>query len=200
MNIKRALLIITILTLVAFTLAAKGPSVKKMSTYGYIARGNNATLIVDMDLARYRGDQKFIPIGIWLGYNGSGVMNIDRSSFALRDPSGKVHKLARPAELTKGYGPTLISTDYTYYRKIHDYGSMAYLSYRYIPGVAFFANPSGRPGILYDHVELPMRTFFRSIVYFENPAGKANGTYTLTVKDANGKVTLSVPFKITWTK
>lgn len=200
MKIKHAIVAFTVLALAAVVLLAKGPSVKKMSSYGYIGRSNGATLIVDMDLARFRGDKKYIPIGIWLGYNESGVLKLNRGSFTLTDPAGKVHRLPSPKELTKGYGPTMISADYTYYSQIYDYGSMAFLSYHYIPGVAFFANTSGSPGILYDHVELPMRTFFRSIVYFKNPAGKADGTYTLTFKDSKGKVNMSIPFKITWSK
>jgi len=200
MKIKHLLPALGLVAVVVLAVVAKGPSVKRMSAYGYIGRSNGATLIVDMDLARFRGDKKYIPIGIWLGYNDSGALKLNRGSFTLTDPAGKVHKVPSPRELTRGYGPTMISADYTYYRHINDYGSMAYLSYHYIPGVAFFANPSGSPGVLYDHVELPMRTFFRSIVYFKNPAGKADGAYTLTFKDSKGKVKMSIPFKITWSK
>lgn len=200
MKIKHVILALTLPALVTIALVAKGPSVKEMSSYGFIGRNNGTTLIVDMDLARFRGDKKYIPIGIWLGYNDSGALKVDRRSFTLTDPAGKIHNLATTKELTKGYGPTMISADYTYYSYINDYGCMAYLSYHYIRGVAFFANPSGPPGILYDHVELPMRTFFRSIVYFRNPAGKADGTYTLTLRDAKGKVIISIPFKIPWSK
>jgi hypothetical protein len=184
----------------ALGLWAAGSSVNKLSTYGFVGRSGDAALIVDMDVARYRGSEKYIPVLIWLGHTDNKTLYADRSSFTLTDPKGDKIPLASSQEVTKDYGPTLISNDYTYIRRMPNYGSMVYLANRPIRSVAFFPNPSGAPGILYDNVELPNRTYFWALLYFANPAGKDGGQYTLTYNDPKSHTLIEVPFTIPWQK
>ncbi len=196
---KRTITLTTLAAgLVALTVVATQSGYSRLSAYGYVGRAKNASMIVDMDVARYRGTQKFIPLEVWLGHTENRTLHVDRDSFTLTDPSGVVHHIPSTKELLKGYGPTLVAADYAYIRKNPDYGSMLYLACVPIPGVAFYANPDGRPSILYDHVELPSRTFFRTLIYFPNPDGMSSGTYTLAFRDPKSRTTIKIPFKIPW--
>jgi hypothetical protein len=197
----RSLWIPAVLGAVAVGLWAAGTRVSKLSAYGYIGRSGDATLVVDMDAARFRGQEKYIPLLVWLGQNEPKTLHADRSSFSLKDPDGQVHALATPQEVTASYGPAQIANDYRYVRQQQqDYASMVFLDSRPLRNVAFFPNPAGRPGILYDRVELPNRTYFRTLLYFSNPAGKAKGDYTLIYDDPVSKTHIEVPFTIPWAK
>jgi hypothetical protein len=179
--------------------AASGAATK-LSAYGYVARSGDCALVVDMDAARYRGGEKYIPLLVYLGHTERKTLHAGRGSFTLTDPSGARHALATPEEILSGYGPNLLSNDYTYIGRLPDYASMLFLAHVQIPKVAFFPNPSGEPRILYDKVELPNRTFFMALLYFPNPAGKAQGDYTLTYDDPESGTRISVPFSIPWAK
>ncbi len=200
MNKKLIPLTLLAVGLVAMAVYAGENASSRLSAYGYVGRTKNAAMIVDVDAARNRGAQKYIPLEVWLGHTENRTLHVNRDSFTLTDPSGKVHHLASPKAVLKGYGPTLIGADYRYIRSNPDYGGMLFLSCVPIPGVAFYANPDGWPGILYDHVELPNRTFLRTLLYFRNPDGMSTGTYTLTFHDAKSGTTIKIPFHIPWNR
>lgn len=181
-------------------LLAAGGTTNKLSAYGYVGRSGDASLVVDFDAARYRGGEKYIPLLIWLGHTERKTLHADRGSFTLTDPAGTKVGLATAEEVRRGYGPTLVTNDYTYVRRLPDYGSMLYLACQPITHVAFFPNPSGSPGVLYDKVEVPNRTYFWTLLYFANPAGKVAGTYTLAYDDPASKTHIEVPFQIPWAK
>lgn len=190
------------LALVALALSAfwAAGNVKKLSTYGYVGRSGDVSLVVDMDLARYRGGEKYIPLLVWLGHTENKRLYATRTSFTLTDPKGVKQLMATPDEVLKSYGPTLVSSDYTYMGRLPDYGSMVYLACQTIPQVAFFPNPSGKPKVLYDQVELPNRTMFKAVVYFTNAVGQDAGTYTFTYDDPKSQTHIDVPFTIPWEK
>jgi hypothetical protein len=185
---------------VALGAMAASTVVKKLSSYGYKGQSGDCILVVDADVARYRGAEKFIPLVIVLGHTERKTLTADRTSFTLTDPGGAKVSLASPEEVTKGYSASLISTDYTMIRNLPDYASMAYLACQYIPRVAFFPNPAGSPKVLYDRVELPNRTYCSALLYFPNPAGKAQGNYTLRYDDPKSGTRIEVPFPIEWQK
>jgi hypothetical protein len=179
---------------------AAGTAVKKLSAYGYKGQSGDSILVVDADVARYRGAEKFIPLVIVLGHTERKSLHADRTSFTLTDPAGAKSSLPAPEEVAKGYSASLISTDYTMIRNLPDYASMVYLACQYVPRVAFFPDPAGSPRVLYDHVELPNRTYCSTLLYFPNPAGKAQGNYTLSYDDPKSGTHVEVPFPIEWHK
>ena len=150
--------------------------VAKLSAYGFAVQKGDSTVIVDMDMARYRGSEKYIPLQVVVGNTGPQTLHMNRGTFTLTDPAGNKHSLATVQEITKGYGPTLVSNDYSYYRHaaIADY-TWRFQICRFIPKVAFYANPSGRAAITYDKVELPRNTSPRpcctSPIRTERPRG-----------------------------
>jgi hypothetical protein len=176
--------------------------VAKLSAYGFAVQKGDSTVIVDMDLARYRGNEKFIPLQVVVGNTGAQTLHMTRSTFTLTDPAGHKHPVATVQEITKGYGPSMVSNDYSYYRHsaLGDYWSSRFQICQFIPKVAFYANSSGGPRITYDQVELPRNTYTKTMLYFANPDGKAKGTYTLTYDDPKSGTVISIPFSIPWHK
>ena len=197
MKMRTWLLIAAVAALATVGILAAAANVKKLSTYGWAVRADDASLIADCDADRLRGGEKYIPVLVWLGHDGKGVLHADRTTFTLTDPKGTKQNLPSPEEVRSGYGPNLLASDYEYYAKT-DYGGSRYVGCTQIPRVAFFPNPSGRSGILYDQVELPSRTYFRTLLYFPNPAGKAQGEYTLTYIDPKSNSHMEVPFTVSW--
>jgi hypothetical protein len=198
---KRWLAIALVTTLVVMGLAAlaEGTKTNRLSTYGYKGEaGSYVYLVVDHDIARYRGNDKYIPLWIFLGHDERKTLYAERGSFTLTDPSGA--KLAMPSseEVSKLYPAAMVSADYSMLATLQDYASMAYTGFIYISRVAFFPNPAGNPKVLYDHVQIPNRAYFSALVYFPNPAGKASGNYTLTYDDPKSGVHMEVPFPIEW--
>ena len=198
----RKLVLLTFVTVVAISalglLAAGGAvEVKKLSAYGYAGRLGDVDLIVDYDVARLRGGEKFVPLLVWLGHSEKKVLHANRGSFTLTDPKGTKLVLPDVNEVRKEYGTNLMGNDWEYIRQI-TYGKDRFLACTKLQQVAFFPNPSGQPGVLYDQVELPNRTFFKTLLYFPNPAGKAGGNYTLTYDDQKSGTHIEVPFSIPW--
>jgi hypothetical protein len=193
--------LVAALILTALVALAEGSKVNKLSTYGYKGEtGNYVYLVVDHDIARYRGGEKFLPLLIFLGHNERKTLYADRGCFTLTDPTGAKHAMPSAEEVTTTYPAAMVTADYTMLRTLQDYASSVYMGYVYIPKVAYFPNPAGSPGVLYDHVEVPNRTYFSALVYFPNPAGKATGSYTLTYDDPKSGTHIEVPFPIEWQK
>jgi len=177
--------------------------VSKLSAYGYIGRSGDTSLIVDMNLARYRGEEDYIPLWIWLGHREERTLFANRGTFTLTDPKGEARELAELNALRSGYGANRIANDYTRLRQNREsdnYGEMIYLNMIPLRKVAFFPNPNGEPHVLYDQVELPPRTYFNALIYFTNPAGKDPGEYILHYKDEKGGMEIDLPFTIPWSK
>ena len=61
---------VSLLAVLALALAAQDASVSKISTYGYAGRSGDATLLVDADVSRLRGDEKYVPLRVYLGHTG----------------------------------------------------------------------------------------------------------------------------------
>jgi len=197
---RKSLVTLASLALVGLALSAFWASgnVNKLSAYGYVGRSGDVSLIVDMDLARIRGGEKYIPLLVWLGHTENKTLYANRASFTLTDSKGAKQPMATPDEVLKNYGPSLVASDYTYVNRLPDYGGMVYLACRALPQVAFFPNPSGRPKVLYDQVELPNRTLFKAILYFPNGAGQDPGTYTFAYDDPKSQTHIEIPFTIPW--
>ncbi len=186
--------------LMALAAVAAGTELKKLSTYGWKGQSDDVTMVLDVDVARYRGGEKYFPIVVFLGNSSRKTIHADRGSFVLTDPTGAKLALPSAEELQKAYSSSLIGGDYTMIRRLPDYASSVFLAQQYISKVCFFPNPGGVPGILYDHVELPNLTYCNTLLYFPNPAGKAAGNYTLTYDDPKSKTHIEVPFPVDWQK
>jgi hypothetical protein len=196
-------LAVGVLLLAVSALAIDPGVVKKLSAYGFAAEKDGVTLIADVDATHNRGDEKYIPIRVWLGKESKGVVEITRGSFTLTDPKGVSHPVASVEEIRKDYGPNLISADFQYDHKVvqsGDYVSQHFNSFHFVSAPVYFANPGGAPSTLRETGEVQFRTFTGTFLYFANPTGRDPGTYKLTFTDAKGGVSLDVTFTVPWIK
>jgi hypothetical protein len=199
MNTKKIFITSILVCLIVAAFAITAGDAKKISMFGYKSEVSGVKLIVDTGVARLRGEEKYIPLLIWLGHSEKKTMHADRESFTLIDSEGNSYPLPAYDEVLKNYGSNLISFDYELARKMDDYGAMDFLSCRFLRRIEFFPNPSSM-SIMYDNVELPSRSFFQALLYFPNKAGKSTGTYKLVYEDKKSGVKIEVPFKVDWMK
>lgn len=197
MNTKKTLVAMLIGGLVLAVMAAAPPLSKKISLFGYKSEAAGIKLIVDGGVARLRGEEKFIPLLVWLGHSEKKTIRVNRESFTLTDPQGNSYPMPSHSEVVEGYGAHIMSFDYELARKTDDYGSMDFLSCKFMRKIAFFPDPSSSR-IMYDNVELPNRSYFRTILYFPNKAGKSDGAYVLSFEDKSSEAKVSTFFKIDW--
>jgi hypothetical protein len=200
---RKAYLVILMILVCVLALGQKATQeevkIKELSSFAIVAQRGDVSLIADGEAARLRGDMKYIPLRVYLGLQGKGKIYAERSFFTLTDPKGNKHPMASVEEVTREYGPTVMSNDYQYFRKQAAISYNAHFNAcRKAEKVAFFPNPAG-PRILYDQVELPAYAYFSAIMYFANP-GPLEGTYTLAWSDPKTNTSLEVPFTIKWEK
>lgn len=192
---KRFLIFMLLLSLILI-IGAEGTS-KKASYFGYVSKDNNATLIADVETTRLRTKDAFMPLRVWFGHTQKRVINLERSSFTLTDPSGKTYNLAAIKDVMEKYGSTKVNFDSSYKYAQGDYASLYFANYTHIP-VKFFPAPASS-GVKYDHVELAVFTYFGDTLYFPI-GGSRDGTFKLTLTDSKTKDSWSVSFEVPWMK
>ncbi len=200
MRTVKLILVLSFAALVA-VIAAEVPF-HKASASGFLGRSGDTTLIVDTDVALQRAQEQYIPLMIWLGGKQSKTIYADRGSFTLIDPEGLSHSMPSFSELVKGYSSGLVHADYSRLkaeRGYFEYADMYYLACKPLRGVSFFPDPASHD-VLYEKVELPSRTFFHALIYFQNPPGAKGGTYNLIYDDAKSGTKITVPFALHWAK
>lgn len=185
--------------LALLTMIVLSNNVKKISMFGFKGEYNSLKMIVDTEVARLRINENFIPLFIHLGHSENKVLRASRDSFTLINPDGQSVSMASYKEVVGNYGTNLLSNDYTQLEKVNDYASMDFLSCKRISKVAFFPNPSSN-SIMYDNVEMPNRTYFRTLIYFPNNSKNKEGTYRLIFNDKESGLKVEVPFEIKWMK
>jgi len=192
--------VLAIIGCLALAMLASTPQLsKKISMFGYKSEAAGIKLIVDAEIARLRGGEKYIPLVIWLGHGEKRTIRVGRESFTLVDPGGNSYALPAHDEVVKEYGAGLMSFDYDLARKMNDYGSMDFLSSKHMRKVVFFPNPSSG-AVMYDNAELPNRSYIKTMLYFPNKAGKSGGDYVLTYEDKKSGDKVSTVFKVEWMK
>jgi hypothetical protein len=188
---------------IPLVLIAQAEAAKQVSPFGFMVENAGVRMVVDTETARYQGKSKYIPLVVFIGYNGSQSITLSRAAFTLTDPSGKVISMASQEEIKdkKNYGDFNVANDYTYIQKTIEAGpdvqSFNGLSFQRGAAV-FFPNVSGIPAMIREPGELRPIAFTSALMYFANPGGKMKGAYKLTYIDPATKGTVTVPFEIEW--
>ena len=204
---RKGLWILGMLAVVALALPlvliAQAGAAKQVSPFGFMVENAGIRMVVDTETARYQGKSKYIPLMVFIGYNGSQSITLSRAAFTLTDPSGKVASMAGQEEVKdkKNYGDFNVANDYTFIHKTIEAGpdvqSFNGLSFQQ-GAVVFFPNVGGIPAMIREPAELRPIAFTSALMYFANPGGKMKGTYKLTYIDPATKGTVTVPFEIEW--
>lgn len=184
-------------------IVAQAPAFSTVSEFGFKVDTNTLRMVADVDAARYKGKEKYIPVVMLIGARGSASLNLDRSSFTLTDPAGTVHPLATVEEIQNkaNYGNFAVADDYTYIVKTVEGGPAraAFTGLGFQQGTCFFVNVGkGMPKMLRDQVELRPNAFTWALLYFANPMGKEAGQYTLTFSDPKNGIKVDLPVTIPW--
>ena len=204
---RKGLWILGTLAVVALALPlvliAQAEAAKQVSPFGFMVENAGVRMVVDTETARYQGKSKYIPLMVFIGYNGTQSITLTRDAFTLTDPSGKVVSMADRDTVKdkKNYGDFNVANDYTFIHKTIEAGpdvqSFSGLSFQK-GAVVFFPNVSGIPAMIREPGELRPFAFTSALMYFANPGGKMKGTYKLTYIDPATKGTVTVPFEIEW--
>lgn len=184
-------------------IVAQAPAFSTVSEFGFRVDTSVLRMVADVDAARYKGKEKYIPVVMLIGARGAVSLNLDRSSFTLTDPSGQAHPLATVAEIQDkaSYGNFKVADDYTYIVKTVEGGPAraAFTGLGFQSGTAFYVNVGkGLPKMLRDQVELRPNAYTWALLYFANPMGKAAGKYTLTFSDPKNNIKVELPITIPW--
>lgn len=199
---RRKLLLAAALVALAGCLALAAAPPKKLSATGFVGRTGEITVIADTDLASHAGEAPYLPLIVWVGHQESRPIKAVRDSFVLVDPNGQKHQLAGLSEVRKAYGSNLLSADRSRLRaqaEHYQYAEMEFDYARPIPRVTFFPDLASSE-VMYDEVELPRDTYFRTLLYFSNPGGRPTGLFTLVFTDSLSGQTVEVPLTFTWSK
>lgn len=171
----------------------------KLSLFGFKSEKGSFKVVVDTEIARLRKAEKYIPLIVFIGHSENKSITLNRSSFVLVYPDGEKESLPKYEDVISNYGGNLMSNDYEHFKRIGDYAKSSYLSWKYLRKVTFFPNPATK-NIMYDNVELPNRTYFKTLLYFPNKETNVEGTYKLIIKVPKEDFEIEVPFMISWLK
>jgi hypothetical protein len=204
---RKGLWILGTLAVVALALPlvliAQAGAAKQVSPFGFMVENAGVRMVVDTETARYQGKSKYIPLVVFIGYNGTQSITLTRGAFTLTDPSGKVVSMADRDTIKdkKNYGDFNVANDYTFIHKTIEVGPdvQSFNGLTFQQGaVVFFPNVSGLPAMIREPGELRPFAFTSALMYFANPGGKMKGAYKLTYTDPATKGTVTVPFEIEW--
>ncbi len=140
---------------------------RRLTAYSFIEEGKLILLVVNVEAARYRAGEKYLPLLVAVGNRGvRQPLRVTRESFYLVGPEGQRTGVASTAEVIRDYH--YISLD----RRI--LADLGYLEakfdfYRFMP-TNFFPNPSGR-NVIRDRTGIPRLTYFADLFYFPMPEG-----------------------------
>lgn len=167
---------------------------RRLTAYSFIEEGKLILLIVNVEAARYRAGEKYLPLLVAVGNRGvHEPLRVTRESFYLVDPEGHRTGVASTAEVIRGY--SYISFD----RRIladRGYLETKFDFYRFMP-TNFFPNPSGFRTIR-DRTEIPRLTYFADMLYFWMPEGGIrNRRFDLFFEDKELEDPVFVTFEIT---
>jgi hypothetical protein len=173
-----------------------------VAPFCYTGLSEEVRVVVDVNAARHRGGEKFIPLMVYVGCSGAKGLRLDPKAFSLREPDGAVSPLATREQIQdkKLYGYFKVADDYTFLWNNLDRGPvrMAFNGLGYMKGTCFFPNVGGVPYLVRDEVDLIPYAFTRVLLYFANPLGKSSDIYILIYKDPHTAIEVQVPLRIHW--
>jgi len=186
----------------ALLLSPSAGAQETAAPFCFTGLSQDVRVVVDVNAARHRGGEKFIPLMVYVGSWGAKALRIDARSFSLTSPGGALSLSATRDQVQDrtAYGYFKVADDYTFLWNNLDRGPirMAFNGLGYMAGTCFFPNVGGFPSLVRDDVDLIPNAFTRALLYFPNPAGKSEGVYILTYRDPRNDVEVQVPLRIAW--
>jgi len=133
--------------------------------------GELVLMTVGVGAARWRGDQPFVPLEVWIANKGvSPYITLNRESFYLMDTFGHRYGMAGVEEVRKLQGGLSID------RRMGsaEFNTFKFAAYRRVES-SFFPNIGTPAAVLHDHVEIPRYGYIGEMLYFPRPEGDLLG-------------------------
>src|SRR5258705_11228378 len=136
----------------------------KLGPFPYLEEGKRVSLAVGAEAARYRENEKFMPLHVCFANRGAPTLVLTRESFVLQDENGKRYPLASLSEVGPSYGPSLMDRRFS---TTFDIFRSRLPTFDRVDSNFFPERASG--GIVTDRVELPRYYYMLELLYFPHP-------------------------------
>ena len=166
----------------------------KQALFLYKDRAANGEVFafVDIDLARWSRERRFVPLQLTLGNASGEDIAVRLERITLTTPSGRILSPAPYSAVnSRDYG-RLYQDRFYLERRDENYFGSDLSGMRRVPVFFYPEMHYDRAGGARDSIELDNLTFFQSLVYFPNE-GLEPGIYTLTVGTGQGDVSVKFP-------
>jgi len=151
---------------------------RKIGYFTFLNEDRSVALVVDVELARMRKAEKYLPLGIRLANKDIYTLKLDRQSLLLVDSADKTYSMPGYKQVEAAYDKYSLDAKY-YARKLFTEGDIltGFASFLKLP-CSFFPHPfkdSVMHDILIDSIDMPQRSFIEDLVYFPNPGSDVAG-------------------------
>jgi len=142
-----------------------------LAPFVYKEEGDLVLMTVGVGAARFRDDQPFIPLEVWVANKGvTPYISINRESFYLVDTFGHRYAMAGVEEVRRLQGGLSID------RRMSsaEFNAFKFDAYHLVTS-SFFPNIASAAEVLHDRVEIPRYGYVREMLYFPRPEGDLLG-------------------------
>ncbi|HHQ49261.1 MAG TPA: hypothetical protein ENK19_10330 [Acidobacteria bacterium] len=180
-----------LVALVVVSLASAGVTLAGQSDKIFTTKTQDAWVYVNVDLARKRTKEGYIPLVVGVMNNSKNNVNLTRSSFKLIGPAGEEIPAATVQEIREGY-PKL-DLDYRWLQQVTPMRILGVRGVQFIPS-HFYPGLYEGSSVVINTVQLGQRFFTADILYFKKPKGFTTGTlvFEVTAKGWEHPVRVSI--------
>ena len=151
---------------------------RKAGSYFFLAESRSVSLMVDVELARMRRTENYLPLVIMLANKDLYELSLDRDSLLLLDPNEDAYLMPGFQEINTSYDK--FSFDARYYAFQAAAGNDALTSFSFFrkERCSFYPHPykdSILQDALVESVHLPQKSFIKDLIYFPMPKTGVSG-------------------------
>jgi len=176
-----------------FCLASAGVTLAAESDKIFTTKTGDGWVYVNVELARKRTSEGFIPLVVGVMNNSKNSVDLTRESFKLIGPAGQVIPAARVQEIREGY-PKL-DLDYRWLEHVTPMRILGVRGVRAVPS-HFYPGLYQGSSVVISTVQLARRFFTTDILYFEKPAGFTGGELVFEISAEGWSEPVKVKIRI----
>ncbi len=179
--------------LLVLGLASAGVTVAGQSDKIFTTKTEDGWVYVNVELARKRTGESYIPLVVGVMNNSRNNINLTRESFRLIGPAGQEIPAATVQEIREGYPKLELD-----YRWLDQVTPMRILGVRGVQAVPSHFYPGLYQGslVVTSTVQLSQRFFTADILYFKKPEGFTGGSLVFEVRAKGWKEPVRVSINI----
>lgn len=172
---------------------------RRLSRFAYVGEEVGATLVVGTQAARYRENEKFMPVEIAVGNTGRVAFRLRRADFVLIDTARTAYRTVEPAVLVRDYN--LLDMDRSAFGVLASHAASAFPGYRPTPS-KFSPTRAATAGVftrdvVHDEVVVPTAHYIVDFIYFPKPTtGILGHRFELVLSNAALEESVRVSFLV----